>query len=392
MIAAGKTIFVAETSITEIMKRTILLLTLLYMLSPGTSAQTAEKLVGSGIETNFTAGKVFKHTEKFRAEVPDHSTSFEVNYIHQTHGKKPWHQRRNFPLLGFAFSYTNYGIDSIYGKCLAIYPNLEIPVVKGKYFEWTFKAAFGLGYATRKFERHPTWDTLNTAIGSHFNNYSYFATNLRYRINEHWDVQAGLNFSHMSNAAFRQPNLGINMYGAHIGARYFPVSSRPEKVISDLQPLKNRWLGQIRFGISGTELSAADGPLYPVYLVSAYASKRYLSKNKAFAGVDYSYHEHVYAFQRNNEVNVGKEKANSWKGSFFFGNEFLYGRVGLMFQVGIYFKQATLAQDPYYQKLGANVYAYHSEIGILKVLLASVLLKTHLTQAELVEIGIGAGF
>jgi hypothetical protein len=196
----------------------------------------------------------------------------------------------------------------------------------------------------------------------------------------------------MSNAALRQPNLGINMYGAHIGTRYFPVTSRPARVSATLALLKNRWLGHFRLGLSGTELSAPDGPLYPVYLVSAYASKRYLSKNKAFAGIDYSYHEHIYAFQRNNEVNVGNEKANSWKGSFFFGNEFLFGRVGILLQVGIYYKQATLAMDPYYQKLGGNVYIIQSETGILKELFASCLLKTHKTQAELVEIGIGASF
>ncbi|WP_276132913.1 acyloxyacyl hydrolase [Polluticoccus soli] len=393
MIDTGKTIFVAQTKNNqEMMRRSLLLASVLYMMSLGVQAQTNDKWAGGGLDVNIIGGKVVKHTAKFRADVPDHSGGFELNYVRQTDGRKDWQQRRRYPLVGFGFAYTNYGMDSIYGKCLSIYPNLQIPVIRAGNFEWTFKAGFGLGYATKRFERFGSWDTLNTAIGSHFNNYSYFATDFRYHVNNNLDIQAGFNFSHMSNAAFRQPNLGINMYGAHIGARYYPVTSRPERISTALTPLKNRWLGQIRLGISGTELSVADGPLYPVYLVSAYASKRYLSKNKAFAGIDYSYHEHIYAFQRNNEINVGNEKANSWKGSIFFGNEFLYGRVGIMLQVGIYYKQAVLAGDPYYEKLGGNFYIIQSETGILKELFASVLLKTHQTQAELVELGIGASF
>lgn len=372
------------------MKQFIAFLACFIYLSAA-SAQT-EKWAGIGIEANPIYGKVIKHTKKFRAAVPSSSGGFELNFVKQTYGKKAWEQRRHYPLIGFGIAYINYGMDSIYGKCIGVFPNLEIPLIKGKKLSWTFTASFGLGYATRKFQRYPTWDTLNTAIGSHFNNFSYYSTDVRYRIDKHWDVQAGLNFSHMSNAAFRVPNLGLNMYGAHVGIRYFPVTSQPERIDGTAPPLKNRWLAQARFGIAATESGFADGPLYPVYLASVYASKRYMSKNKAFAGVDYSYHSNIYAFMRNNEIMQGKEKANSWKGSVFFGNEFIYGRIGILMQVGIYFKQAVLKQDAYYEKLGANLYLIQSEKGILKELYTCALLKTHKADAELVEVGLGVGF
>jgi hypothetical protein len=354
---------------------------------------SAQKFAGSGVETNFIYGKIYKHSKKIIAPIPEQSTGFEINYVQQTNGSKDWHHRRRFPLVGFGFMYTDYGIDSIWGKCLAIYPNLQIPIIRGKTLEWTAKLAFGLGYATKRYSRVPTWDTLNTAIGSHFNNFSYFATDVRYHINQHIDIQLGANFSHMSNAALRQPNLGINMYGAHVGLRYFPVTSQTDRVVKEVPALKNRWLIQARAGIAGTELGAADGPFYPVYLGSLYASKRYRSKNKVFAGVDYSYHQNIYAFLRNNEIAVGEERAKSWKSAVFAGHEFLFGRVGIMLQAGVYIKQAELTKkDKYYQKLGANVYLLQNEKGLLKELFASCLLKTHTAQAELVEVGIGAGF
>lgn len=355
-------------------------------------AQAAEPGAGFAVESNFIYGKVLKHSEKFTAPIPDHSSAFEINALQQTYGTKPWQQRRKFPLVGFGFTYTHYGIDSVYGNCFAIYPILQLPIVRGKKLEWTARLGFGLGYITEHFERVPGWDTLNNAISSHVNNFTTISTDLRYHINEHLDLQAGANFSHVSNAALKQPNLGVNMYGGHIGLRYFPVTSKPKKIIADLPDLSNRWLFEGRMGIAFNQAGFTDGPMYPIYIGSVYVSRRWLSKNKMFLGIDYSYHTNIYAFLRNNELDVGEEAKNSSKSAIFVGNEFLFGRVGIMLQVGYYIKQAALRLDPYYEKLGGNLYLVQNEKGPLKEMFVSVLLKTHKTQAELAELGIGFGF
>lgn len=371
-------------------RQTILLLTALLIVS--SSLQAQDKWAGIGVETSFTAGKIFRHSKKFPIQLPDLVTGVDVNFLYQTSGKKEWNQRRNFPLVGFGLMYTNYGIDSIYGRCFGIYPNVQMPILNKGNFEWTIKAGFGLGYVTQRYNRYPTFDTINTAIGSRMNNFTIFTTDARYRINEHFDVQLGGYFTHISNANLRTPNLGINSYGARVGMRYFPVTSQPEKNIQTLSPLKNRWLFQARLGFAAKEAFSADGPTYPIYIVSAFASKRYWSKNKLILGLDYSYHTNMYAFLRNNEIKVGKEKANSWKSAVIVGNEFLLGRVGVLFQMGFYIKQYELPEDFFYQKLGGNVYILQKEEGFLKELSVSILLKTHKFDAELTEIGIGVGF
>ncbi len=372
------------------MKRSLLLLLHICTYAATGWGQT-DKLAGWGVEANIMADRMLKHTPKIRV-VPEQAFAYELNFIRQTSGAKEWEQRRNYPVFGFGITLTDYGVDSVYGKCISLYPNLQIPLVRGKHLEWTIRAGFGLGYITKRFERLPDWDTLNTAIGSRFNNYTVFATDLRYRINEHLDVQLGGNFSHVSNAAFRTPNLGINLYGAHLGLRYFPVTSRPERIKTSLQPLKNRWLVQARLGISGNEMGPGNGPLYPVYLATAYVSKRYLGKNKAIAGIDYSYHNSLYAYQRNNEINPGNERANAWKGSVYLGHEFLFGRMGVWLQMGVYINNPYPQEYNTYQKLGGNVYIVQREQGFLKELYACALLKTHKTEAELVEMGLGFGF
>lgn len=373
------------------LKQSLLLLSIILTVTI-TDSTAQDKWAGIGLESNILRGKIFRHSQKFPTQLPNAVTGIELNAVFQTYGTKDWQQRRNYPLVGFGFMYTDYGIDSIYGKCLSIYPNLELPLLRYKDFEWTVKAAFGLGFMTQRYERSPSFDTVNTAIGTHFNNFSLFATDIRYRMNEHLDIQAGGTFTHVSNAALRTPNLGINVYGAHIGVRYFPTTSQPERIKKSLTPLKNRWLFQARLGVAGREALAPDGPMYFTYIVSAFASKRYWSHNKAIIGLDYSYHSDMYAFLRNNEIHPGDEYAYSWRSAVIVGNEFLMGRVGILLQLGFYVKNYYLPEDFFYQKLGGNLYLWQSEEGLLKEVSTSILLKTHKFEAELVEVGIGVGF
>ncbi len=369
---------------------------LLFILSVtciAAQAQVENAWTGIGIENNEMVGKVFKHTPKFRLPIPEVSSAYELNVVFKTHGTKEWQQRRRFPVLGVGLMYTDYGLNSIYGKAYGVYPNFQIPLVTGRRLEWTLRMGFGLGYATKFFERAPVYDTLNNAIGSHINNFTLFTTDLRYHLNTKWDVQLGANFSHMSNASFTQPNLGINMYGAHVGVRYFPDGMNPKHTMRDLKPLKNRWLIEGRLGLAIDGYAAPGGPAFPVYLADVYLSKRWLGKNKFFAGVDYSYHTAIYAFLRNNEILPGQEAQNSYKSAVFVGNEFLMGRFGLILQLGYYLKNAYLhPPQPYYEKIGTHFYLVQQEHGVMKELFLLALLKVHATEAELVEGGIGIGF
>ncbi len=355
-------------------------------------SQESKPYTGWGIEANPFIGKVIKHTTKFHLPIPERSSGMDVNFVSKRYGKHAWEQRRRFPQFGLGITYTNYGIDSVYGRCIGLYPNITMNLISRKKLEWTLRIGDGIGYVTHFYGRHPITDTINNAIGSHINDYFSFNTDIRYHINDHWDVQAGVSFTHISDASYHQPNLGVNLLSQHIGIRYFPVGRTPKCIVRDLPKLKNRWLVEGRFGMAYTQSEAPLGPLFPVYLGSVYTSKRWISKNKAFAGIDYSYHTGVYAFLRNNEILPGEEAKNSYKTALFVGNEFLLGRVGVMLQIGFYLKQTALKQDIYYQKIGANYYLLQKEKGPIKELFLTGLLKTHKSIAELAEFGIGAGF
>lgn len=356
-------------------------------------AQENKHLSGFCIDANAFTGKVIKHTSKFRLPVPDLSTGVDLNLQWKTYGKKEWHQRRRYPVIGLGFTYTNYGIDSVYGRCFSIYPNIEIPLLTGKKLEWTLRIGDGAGFVTRKYSRTKYIDTLNNAISSTVNDYGSFMMDVRYHINKHWDIQGGLNFSHISNASFRQPNLGINLFGYHVGVKYYPVSSSPKRITHNLQPLRNRWLGQFRYTMSFNQSNAPLGPTYPIYLGTLLASKRWISKNKLLMGVDFSYHQQINAYLRDNKFPItGTTQQNSYKVAVVAGNEFLLGRLGVVLQVGGYVRQAFQVQGTWYQKLGGNYYIVQREKGFIKEAYFCAFLKTHLTTAELPEFGFGMSF
>lgn len=369
------------------LKKTFLIL--LLSLSSAAKAQETSPLAGYGIETSYIGGKVFRHTTKFKAPIPDYSQAIDISLLQQTSGAKDWQQRRRYPMVGLGITYTDYGLNNVYGKCIGAYPILQFPIITGKKLEWTFRVGLGIGYVTNYFRRYPSFDTVNNAIGSHLNNFTMFASDIRYKINDQFAVSVGGNFSHISNGVFKQPNLGVNMYGGHIALRYFPVTSNPTRISRELDKMKNRILFQARFGFSFTSNNAPDGPLYPIYVTSAFLSKRYGSKNKAFAGLDYSYHPSIVAFLRNNEIYPGEEKSHAWKGAAFVGNEFLFGHFGLVLQLGAYVKEPYLSTSRIYQKLGYNFYLLQQEKGVLKEVCLYTMLKAHNVQAEFIEFGLG---
>jgi Lipid A 3-O-deacylase (PagL) len=356
------------------------------------AAQEVKPGSGFGIEMNGIAGKVIKHEAKFTLPLPALTTGLDLNLVWRSYGKRDWEQRRGYPIIGIGAAYINYGIDSVYGRCFAVYPSITVALISGKHLEWSLRLGEGVGYVTREYQRTAPVDTINKAIGSKINGFSMVMTDLRYHINKHWDLQAGANITHISNTSFRKPNLGINLIGGHIGVRYSPLTSSPARIKRDLIPLKNRWLAQVRLSMSYVSSYTPGGPIYPIYIASGYVSKRWWSKNKFFAGADYSYHANIYAYLRNNELLVGKEAQNSYKAALFAGNEFLLGRIGIVVQAGYYLKESAVKQEPVYEKIGAHYYIVQREFGPIKEMFLSAFVKTHLSVAEFGEFGVGFGF
>jgi hypothetical protein len=349
------------------------------------------KSQGFGIETHLLAGKVFKHEAKFTLPIPQLTTGADVNFLWHTYGKKAWEQRRHYPRLGFAVMGIHYGNNAVYGDLLGVYPNITLPLISGGRLEWTLRIGNGIGYVSRTYSRVDPINTTNVAIGSHVNDLIMILTEARYRVNNHWTLNGGAFITHISNGSVRKPNLGINVAGLSAGLSYYPVTSRPARFERSLKPLSNRVLLQLRYSMSLVSSNTPGGPLYPVYVGTAYVSKRWRSVNKAFAGIDYSYHENLYAHLRNNGLEPGREQSHSYKSAIIAGNEFMLGRVGITTQLGVYIKKGYQQKEDVYEKVSFNYYCVQRERGPVKEFFLFTSLKAHLNVAEMGEFGVGVG-
>jgi hypothetical protein len=369
-----------------------LLVVTVWVTNVATAQSINRPWAGFGIDCHFMAGKVFKHEAKFTLPIPELTTGLDVNFVLQTYGKADWQQRRHYPKVGLALTMINYGIPEVYGTLVGVYPNITFPIVTGDRLEWTLRAGNGIGYVSRTYSRAEPVNTVNVAIGSHVNDLIMFITDAGYRVNYHWHVRAGAFITHISNGSVRKPNLGINVTGVTAGVTYYPVTSRPARPVRTLPPLRDRWLMQLRYGMSLVSSNTNGGPLYPVYTGTAYMSRRWRSHNKVFGGMDYSYHENLYAHMRNNGLEPGNEAQHAYKCAVLAGNEFLLGRVGIMLQAGVYIKKGYLQKEDVYEKASFNFYCVQRERGPIKELYIFTSLKAHLNVAEMGEMGVGVGF
>lgn len=349
-----------------------------------------EPLEGIGFEAVTKYTHMIKHTPKFKGPMPAFCYGADLNVLFQTYGRKPWHQLTNFPLVGVGISYMNYNMPDIYGFAIGINPNITLPLIRHDRWEWTLRAGMGVSFVNRYYNVKTGSNSQNVAIGGHFNNISPFATDIRYKINKNWQVQAGFNFTHVSNASFQQPNLGLNNYGYHIGARYFPVSSEPEKLRVVPAPVfRNNFMFTARTGIAFRETGPPDGPMFRTYIAQIGVAKRYAGKNKVFTGVDLHYHSHLVYFTIHSAAPMQSKMKTAGQYAWYLGHEFTFGRVGIIGQLGYYIRPYEHQTTKLYQKVGGCFYAIRNERGWLKELYFSALLKTHLSVAELFEMGIG---
>ncbi len=366
----------------------IFVLSILFW-SPAAAQLKNKTKPGFGIEVNTMTGRIIRHSANFTSPIPKFSAALDANFVWKTYGKKEWQQRRNFPVIGMGVTYTDYGNNQVYGRCMGVYPNLQINIIKRKNFEWTLRLGDGLGYVTRR-HRYPV-DTINCAISTRINDFAIVMTDLRFHVDDHWQLQVGANFTHISNGDYYQPNLGVNMAGMHVGVQYYPVTYKPMPIIRDLPKLNNRWLAEMRYSISFKEARAKGNPVLPSYVVAGYASRRWQGKNKMFFGADYAWHGDVYAFLKYNGIHEHNQRDYAWDGAVFAGNEFLVGRVGIITQLGVYYHQTYLKFDDLYQKYGVHLYLIRKETGTVKELFLSALLLTHEITAQFSEFGVGVG-
>jgi hypothetical protein len=363
---------------------------------------------GFSIEPSFHFGRIAKHTPKLLFKTPPLSIGTEIHLNWQTYGKKVWHEWQHYPSFGISLLHYDLGDVQVFGHAFAVYPSLDLRIFKKmKSLKTNIQWGWGLAYLTRHYDQftNPT----NNAVGSALNNITDFKFKFEKPFSSNWTAFGAFSFTHFSNGSARLPNYGINIPAFNIGAKWTPKPldfgfrnfdfGEPNQPKSKIQNPKYTEGGYIHRDSSsksdkqlvinvfyGLGLSASTeprGPRYPIYS-TIFSLVRPLNKvNNLSLGVQFEQNRVVSEFGLASGEFSTKQEAykagNRW--GAYIGEEFLYGRVGVIVQSGFYMRHYLRVENIWFNRLGIRLYS--PTVGRTKVQgHIGIYMKAHKISAE----------
>lgn len=288
---------------------------------------------------------------------------------------KIWHDQYNNPELGGSFVFMGTGNKEVIGNAIGLYGFIKLPMIATKRYRFNFLMGSGLGFVTKPYDRLDNFK--NIAIGSNMN------ILLKFGLNHHFDfdpihLYAGINVIHFSNAAFKAPNLGINIPTVELSLAY---ELRPAEVFGKEVALEVQ--RSSRIDIIGTSFVKENvGPGGNKYWVGGMQGMYRLpwgQRATLITGLDVMYN----SARLNSFENMGLEYKNIQ--AIQFGANVGYGlnfdRCMLFLQAGLYFYN--------YQKLETTVYnRYGAMVGLSDKLSVWIAVKSHVVKADYLELGL----
>ena len=355
----------------------------------------AQNRKGVSIEVNSHFGKIIKHTPKLLFTSPRLSTGIEIHLNRQLYGQEEWHQWQRYPSVGASFFYFNLGNKDVFGTAVGVCPTLNLKFLNSKILRGYLQIGSGIAFLTKHYDflTNPT----NTAVGSKLNDITHIKIELEKSLSPNWKVQGGLSFTHFSNGSSQTPNYGINIPAANLGLIYCPnpVDSS-DYIRHNLSSKPNKKLGMsVHTELAFTETSIAGGPRYPVYIASVAGVYHINKVNRLMIGLEYEQNKNIYAFALQSTHAMTRDEAfrQASRYSVYFADEFVYGRVSILLQLGVYIakNKSLFIPDSWYDKLGLRW--YFPPIGRPATqFYAGIYLKSHRISAEYLAIGGGATF
>jgi len=390
-------------------------------------------------------GSIIKHNNHMDNLVKGSTSGFGLSVEWQTDGSAMWHQYFNFPTIGISGTYLNLGNPQMLGKLFAVYPYLNLPLVRSEGIQVNVKPGAGISFITKYYGNTPhikgTLDTevtdnqgivktvsygANSAIGSMLNVFLNLGVNAEYAFSEDFTLSLGVAWQHASNGSIIKPNSGLNMINAYVGFAYIPNSEMIRVVqrglIDDIErriSLETTIAGGIR------QLDWRDGKFYPAASLNVAAYYPLSNIYKMGIGADlffdgvYGYvnaplkdeikdeSKYNFTFIKKNEFTNKLRAGVSWRHELMFGNfsaglhlgvylfnpvknlepyDAVFANGGNPLKKGIFYKYNIDEEDGWFFTRFVGKYYFSDNV------FASIGLKTHLQKAEFIEWGLGYRF
>ncbi len=308
-----------------------------------------------------------------------HILQHEFSFEKENDQSKTWHEQYPGSNFGFAVSFMSLN-TKVLGNGIAMFPYLNFPIKKSEKFVWKLRLAAGIGHIDKPFDWEKNYK--NTAIGSRLNIFFNIQSELDYQIHKKHHIAIGSSFSHFSNTSFQQPNLGINLLGAHLAYSYrFNKESKSGDEREHSIPFVNRYsFWDVSFGLGISETFPGIEKKHLSENLSIYRMKRYSKRSSLGLGID-GYHSPAQSEMLERDsifINKGWESSQFGLGI----NHFLHiGKFAMISKVGYYMKTKNEELGKVYSGFG-GYYQFNPKWACY------FLAKTHQAKAEYLLLGI----
>lgn len=357
-----------------------------FLLLPGVFA-AQNRLTGTRdyyIKVTPSYGYIVEHRSTIGNLVQGYVPGLELDFVKPTKGTKLWHHENNFPDVGLALTYINFGNPKQLGECYALAPFAEIPLnKKEKASRLIMRISWGVSYLTKRFdiETNPK----NIAIGSHWNTFVQWKWLWHLNITDRLRLEPGFSFSHASNGRTQVPNLGLNVLALNLGITYKLRNEDPKvapKDSSSVWPSKHEIIVWDAIGFNEHE-----PPGGPKYFATTFGANYYYNvrnTSKWGGGFEVSYDTQNYY-----HMETSGHPANNWTDILQLGVKVCYaynvGRISFPIEMGYYAISQPKEDGKIFHRIGIRHYCKNG-------LIINFTMKSHWAVASHFDYGIGYRF
>ncbi len=245
-----------------------------------------------GVTAEMNYGFLIAHRNVMSHLPYDHIYNFRLGGVFHTNGSHQWHHDFNFPEFNLGINYLELGNKEILGESFGFEGGVYFPFFRKKGWSLGTQLNAGVAFVTKHYDiiSNPK----NNAIGSRIN---YLIT-LNLRAEKQFGRNAiGLNIqaSHLSNGAFKMPNLGLNlpMIGLHYTRYFDDIQFKNDSVIDRFDKDWKPWRFYSQLIVSSKQIYPAGGKNYLVLAMNHHLHYKFRNKFILEGGFDLIYNQSI---------------------------------------------------------------------------------------------------
>ncbi len=240
------------------MKR--LLIAILLLLCLSSEAQHDRRF---GLSAQYDYGLIL-HTNDFLRGENAHNQSMNsfMSYTlladFRTTGAEDWEHIHNFPSFGVGLYTATFENSSEIGQPISVFGYYKGLFWRGRSTALKYNLDLGLATNWKNFDAEN--NPYNISIGTPLTVHIGLGIEVSQLISKHWEVSAGVAFTHFSNGSTIKPNKGLNLLSPHIRLAYlFNPVDLPERKFFDREP-QNELQITVSAGVKSVEIDQEDLP------------------------------------------------------------------------------------------------------------------------------------